>query len=164
MSNLDTIAGDSLIDLMKRFILTKDETKADVPEIKSDSDKIWKEAYDVMDDIVLTDEIISKIKKDAFDLTRKLMGSNLKAVILYGSCARGDYTKDSDVDIVLLTGCDRMEVKQYDDGLDSIATQLAMKYFAVVNFVCLPQDEFLEKKAWYGYFQNIDREGELVYG
>ena len=37
MSNLDTIAGDSLIDLMKRFILTKDETKADVPEIKSDS-------------------------------------------------------------------------------------------------------------------------------
>ena len=64
MSNLDTIAGDSLIDLMKRFILTKDETKADVPEIKSDSDEIWKEAYDAMDDIVLTDEIISKIKKE----------------------------------------------------------------------------------------------------
>lgn len=117
-----------------------------------------------MDEIILTNEIISKIKKEAFDLICRLMGSDLKAVILYGSCARGDYTNDSDIDIVLLTGCDRMEVKQYDDGLDSIATQLAMKYFAVVNFVCLPQDEFLEKKEWYGYFQNIEREGEVLYG
>lgn len=63
MSNLDTIAGGSLIDLMKSFILTKDETKANVPEIKNGSDKIWKEAYDAMEDIVLTDEIISEIKK-----------------------------------------------------------------------------------------------------
>lgn len=117
-----------------------------------------------MENIILTNEIISEIKIDVFDLTRKLMGSDLKAVILYGSCARGDYTKDSDVDIVLLTECDRMEVKKYDDGLDSIATKLAMKYFAVVNFVCLPQDEFLKKKAWYGYFQNIEREGEVIYG
>lgn len=117
-----------------------------------------------MDDIILTNEIISKIKKDVFVLTRKLMGSDLKTVILYGSCARGDYTEDSDVDIVLLTECSRMEVKKYDDGLDAIATQLAMKYFAVVNFVCLPQDEFLEKKEWYGYFQNIEREGEVLYG
>lgn len=117
-----------------------------------------------MEDIILTNEIISKIKKDVFDLTRKLMGRDLKAVILYGSCARGDYTENSDVDIVLLTGCDRMEVKQYDDGLDLIATELAMKYFAVVNFVCIPQDEFLKKKAWYGYFQSIEREGEVLYG
>ncbi len=97
-------------------------------------------------------------------LARSLMGSDLKAVVLYGSCARGDYTKDSDVDIALLTGCNRLETKKYDNDLDSIATQLAMKYFAAVNFVCLPQDEFLEKKAWYGYFQNIDREGEVLYG
>lgn len=97
-----------------------------------------------------------------FDLTCKLMDGDLKAVILYGSCARGDYTENSDVDIVLLTVCDRMEVKKYDDGLDSIVTKLAMKYFAVVNFVCFPQDEFLKKKSWYGYFQNLEREGERV--
>lgn len=117
-----------------------------------------------MDEIVLTNDIILKIKKEAFSLVHGLMGSDLKAVILYGSCARGDYTKESDVDIALITRCDRIEVKKYDDGLDSIATQLAMKYFAVVNFVCLPQDEFWEKKAWYAYFQNIEREGEVLYG
>ena len=33
---------------------------------------------------------------------KKIYGNHLKQVILYGSYARGDYTKDSDVDIMLL--------------------------------------------------------------
>lgn len=35
------------------------------------------------------------------------------------------------------------------------------KIFAIVNFVLLPYDEFEEKKSWYGYFKNIDREGRV---
>ncbi len=38
---------------------------------------------------------------------------DLSDVILYGSCARGDYHEDSDVDIVLLTKCDRIAVERY---------------------------------------------------
>ena len=57
-----------------------------------------------------------------------------------------------------------MEAKKYSEGLANIATALAMKYFAVVNFVCLPADEFAEKKSWYAYFRNIDLEGEVLYG
>ena len=64
-----------------------------------------------MDKIRLTNEIISKIKKEAFELTHRLMGGDLKAVILYGSCARGDFAEDSDVDIALLTRCNRKEGK-----------------------------------------------------
>ena len=33
---------------------------------------------------------------------QKIYGAHLKSVILYGSYARGDYTSDSDVDIMLL--------------------------------------------------------------
>ena len=117
-----------------------------------------------MDKIRLTNEIISKIKKEAFELTHRLMGGDLKAVILYGSCARGDYHEDSDIDIALITKCGRMEAKKYDEGLDEIASQLAMKYFAVVNFVCLPYDEFMEKRKWYLYFRNITEDGEVLYG
>ena len=117
-----------------------------------------------LDNLTLTNEIISNIKKDALRSVSKLMGNDLMKMILYGSCARGDYTEDSDVDIALITKCDRLTVKKYDDGLDVIATQLAMNYFAIVNFVCLPQDEFLAKKAWYDYFKNIERDGEVLYG
>ena len=57
-----------------------------------------------------------------------------------------------------------MEAKKYDDALAEISAKLAMKYFVVVNFASLPYDEFLEKKTWYGYFKNIDVEGEVLYG
>lgn len=99
-----------------------------------------------MNKLTLTNEIILKVEKEAIDSVSKLMDADLAEVILYGSCARGDYHEDSDIDIALITRCERMEAKKYDDGLDEIAVQLAMKYFAVVNFVCLPYDEFLEKR------------------
>ena len=37
---------------------------------------------------------------------RKIYGHHLKQVILYGSYARGDYTKDFDVDLMLLVDLD----------------------------------------------------------
>lgn len=109
-------------------------------------------------------EMIDKVKTESVPKLRSIFGSNLKQIILYGSCARGDYNEDSDIDIAILTGCDRLEAKKYDDKLDDAATEFAMKYFAIVNFVCLPQKEFEEKKGWYLYFKNIDKEGERLYG
>ncbi len=114
--------------------------------------------------LVLNDRIIEKVKKETVNLVFKLMKDEVVEIILYGSCARGDYTEDSDIDIALITKCNRLEVKKYEDELANIATVLAMKYFAIVNFVCLPYDEFAEKKTWYAYFQNIDLEGEVLYG
>lgn len=117
-----------------------------------------------MFELLMNDEIINKVKQEVIDSVRVLMGADLVEVILYGSCARGDYTEDSDIDIALLTRCDRMEVKKYDAGLAEVATELAMKYFAVVNFVCLPYQEFAEKRTWYAYFHNIETEGVVLYG
>ncbi len=115
-------------------------------------------------DLALNNDIIEKIKLEATEMVKELMGSDLVEVILYGSCARGDYTEDSDVDIALIIKCNRLESKKYDDNLAGIATDLAMKYFAVVNFVSLPYDEFVEKRTWYAYFKNIEAEGEVLYG
>lgn len=117
-----------------------------------------------MENLILTEEIISKVKKEAVDSAHSLLGTDLVEAVLYGSCARGDYTADSDVDIALVTKCGRMESKKYEDGLDAIATELAMKYFTIINFVCLPYKEFMEKKSWYGFFRNIEKEGEVLYG
>ncbi len=78
--------------------------------------------------------------------------------------ARGDDTDDLDIDIALLVKCDRLEAKKFDDALAEIGTKLAMKYFAVVNFVSLPYGEFAEKRTWYSHFKNIDMEGEALYG
>ena len=116
-----------------------------------------------MNELVLNEEIISKIKAEVPTLVKSLMKDDLLEVVLYGSCARGDYTEDSDIDIALITKNDRLEAKKYSSDLASIATELAMRYFAIVNFVCLPYKEFVEKKDWYAYFKNIENEGEVLY-
>lgn len=117
-----------------------------------------------MIDLALSNHTIDKVKKEVSNRVYQMMQDDLETVILYGSCARGDFCEDSDIDIALLTKCNRLEAKKYSDGLAKIATELATKYFVVVNFACLPADEFAEKKSWYAFFQNIDREGELLYG
>ena len=91
------------------------------------------------------------------------MGKDCKKIILYGSCTRGDYNENSDVDIAILTACDRVESRKYDDILTDIATDIGIETFAVVNFSCFPLKEFEEKKSWYPYFMNIEKDGVMLY-
>ena len=42
----------------------------------------------------------------------EIYGSELKAVILYGSYARGDYTESSDIDIMILVDSTEDTIKQ----------------------------------------------------
>lgn len=114
-------------------------------------------------DLALNEEVIYSVKREVVRLVHDLMRTDLVEVILYGSCSRGDYTEDSDIDIALLTKCNRLEAKEYSSALAGIATELAMKYFAIVNFVCIPYDEYIEKNDWYGYFRNIKEEGEVLF-
>ena len=117
-----------------------------------------------MDNINLTENIIDIIISQISGEAASIMGNDLVSAVVYGSCARGDFGPDSDVDIALLTRCGRKESKKYNPALSMLAADIAIKYFQVVNFVCLPYDEFLEKKSWYPYFANIDREGKVIYG
>ncbi len=117
-----------------------------------------------MVDLSLQADIIQKVKKEVVILIHGQMQTDLSKIILYGSCARGDYTENSDIDIALLTNCGRKESKKYNMVLAEIATELAMKYYVVINFVCIPCIEFIQKKSWYPYFKNIEQDGEVLYG
>ena len=115
-------------------------------------------------DLRLNQNIIEKVKSDSVLLIRNAMDTDIRKIILYGSCSRGDFSDDSDIDIALVVACDRIELNKYNDLLAEIATKLAADYLAIVNFVCLPEKEFEERRRWYPYYKNIDREGELLYG
>lgn len=119
---------------------------------------------ETLKNIKLNSDIVEKIKSEVPDMVREFMEKDLVKMILYGSCARGDFEEYSDVDIALLIKGSRTDSWKYNDRIDEVATELALKYFAIVNFVLLPYNEFEEKKSWYGYFKNIDKEGIKLYG
>ena len=43
-------------------------------------------------------EVLDKFAEEA----KKIYGTKLESLILYGSCARGDFENDSDIDILIL--------------------------------------------------------------
>ena len=47
---------------------------------------------------------------------------------MYGSYARGDYTKDSDVDLMLLVDLDEMELEKYSDELSELGFDYNVEY------------------------------------
>ena len=94
----------------------------------------------------------------------QLLQEHVKKIIMYGSCARGDFNDDSDIDIAILTDLGRAESKKYDSELMDTVTDIAMETNAIVEYICIPYQEYEEKKEWYGYFKNIEKEGSLIYG
>jgi predicted nucleotidyltransferase len=107
---------------------------------------------------------IKKTNQYLINKMPSILLGDLDKIVLYGSCARGDFSDDSDIDIALFTKCDRLTSKKYDDELMDIVTDVAMDIGTVVEYVCIPTDEYNQKKEWYGYFQNIEREGIVLYG
>ena len=108
-------------------------------------------------------KVLNIVTQAAVKDISEALHDDCRQIILFGSCARGDYSEESDVDIAILTECDRENVKKYSSRIDSIAAQIGVDTMAVVNFVCLPYKEFNEKKTWYPFFMNIEKDGVVLY-
>lgn len=121
-------------------------------------------AEDECMDFKMNSKVIRSAEEKLLYMLPGIMDKDLSSIILFGSCARGDYTNDSDIDIALLMNCSREESKKYNNALAQVAAEVAVDDFAVVNFCCIPREEFYEKAGWYAFFQNIQREGKVLYG
>ena len=53
-----------------------------------------------------------------------LLGSDLYAIILYGSYARGDYNNNSDVDIMILVDLSETEIKKIENDVYDVAFEI----------------------------------------
>ncbi len=72
---------------------------------------------EALNNIKLSNDVIEKIKSEVPDMVREFMEKDPVKMILYGSCARGDFKEYSDVDIALLTKGDRTDSWKYKEGI-----------------------------------------------
>ena len=73
---------------------------------------------------------------------RRILGKNLKQVILYGSYARGDYTEDSDIDIMVLTTLTDKEIEQIETEIYDLAFDYLMDYGVDISVVIKNEEQF----------------------
>ena len=88
------------------------------------------------------------------------LGSNLKAVILYGSCDRGDYEVGSDIDVFIIL---QDASKEAIDMIDKLSIRLDWDYDTLI--ACTIRSADIYNKYYYEtLYQNIRREGKVYYG
>ena len=94
--------------------------------------------------------------------TKSIMGDSLKQMILYGSYARGDYEKDSDIDIVAIVHGNRLELQNKLKEIWDISADLEVEYGTIVSPTVIPYEEFEKYKNDLPYYRNIQKEGVKV--
>lgn len=93
----------------------------------------------------------------------QVYGSQLKSVILYGSVARGAETKDSDIDIMVLVDGNASELRNYDESLGDVSTDISLKYLKVLSIIDISYQEYQEWKQISLFYKNVSDEGVVLY-
>lgn len=89
-------------------------------------------------------------------------GANVVKIILYGSYARGDYQKESDIDIVAIVQGDREKLQQGLKSVWDISSDLELEYGAIISPTVIPFAEYEQYKNDLPYYRNIENEGVEV--
>lgn len=66
---------------------------------------------------------------------RKILGEDLRKVIVYGSYARGDYNEDSDVDVMVLTSLAESEIKPIEYKSYDVAFDFLMEHGVDISVI-----------------------------
>lgn len=93
---------------------------------------------------------------------RALFGKDLSKVVVYGSYARGDYTQNSDIDIMILVKTPEDIIRQYTDSVSDCAFEYLMKYGIDISPVVKNEKHF---ECWVDnlpYYRNVRDEGVVV--
>lgn len=111
----------------------------------------------------IKDEHTKKMLSELAELLHQAYGKRLKAVILYGSVARGTHTNDSDVDIMVLVDGDNVELREYDEMLSDISTDISLKYLKVLSIIDISYQEYQKWKQTLPLYKNVSKEGVVLY-
>ena len=96
------------------------------------------------------------------EYTKKLheiYGCYLKAVILYGSYARGDFSEDSDIDIMILLDLSDVDIKKYRHQLSEFTYDFNMEYDIDIKPIAKSLEHYQKWLEAYPFYSNVHREG-----
>ena len=97
------------------------------------------------------------------DKVNSIYAEKLIKVILYGSYARGDYTPESDIDIMILVDGDHDEVRVENDALASMTYDFDMEHDVYVEYSARSKRYFDYWHKAHPFYQNVNREGIVLY-
>ena len=102
----------------------------------------------------LIDQYVEEIKR--------IYGSHVKQIILYGSYARGDFRPDSDVDIMILTDLSFEEIEEYRDRISDIAYDIELDTGIILSPVIKNIEKYNSRISFVPFYKNVEKEGVVL--
>ncbi len=94
----------------------------------------------------------------------KALGNRVKKIILYGSYARGDFNKSSDVDIMILTDLTDEEIVKYRSIICGLAYDI--EYDNNFDITLSPLVKNIDKFNYWlealPFYMNVQKEGVVL--
>ena len=107
----------------------------------------------------VTAEIIERYVREV----SRIYGSHLRKIILYGSYARGDFRKDSDIDIMILVDLDDSEIKAAGRRLSDVTFDINFDFDVLIMPIVQNAAFFEHWVGAYPFFNQINNEGIELY-
>ena len=107
--------------------------------------------------------IMQNLIEQYIEAVKKIYGSHVRQIILYGSYARGDYHSDSDVDIMILVDMSDLELKAYGQQLSYMTYDFNLDYNLDIKPIAKSEAHFKKWLINYPFYSNIHNEGIVLY-
>lgn len=94
----------------------------------------------------------------------EILGKRAKKIILYGSYARGDYNKNSDIDIMILTDLNDEELQEFQDKIWDFAYDIEFdnKFDVTLSPLIKNINKFNYWLNALPFYMNIQNEGVVL--
>lgn len=105
---------------------------------------------------------LENILSDVAATAKSVFGNNLQSVILYGSYARGDYSEDSDIDIMIIADVNREDLFKYKKPIIQVTSRLGLENDVVVTATLKDKKTFEQYKNALPFYQSVLKEGVRI--
>ena len=105
---------------------------------------------------------ITKSIKELLILVDQVFGEKAKRVILYGSYARGDFNRSSDIDVMILTDLNEDELIEYRDKLWDLAYDIELENNVILSPLVKNIDKFNYWLNALPFYMNVEKEGVIL--
>lgn len=110
---------------------------------------------------------IKNILKEYAKGLSKIIGNNLKQIILYGSYAREEQEENgevSDIDILILVDLNDDEIKILEKKIIEYSYGMDLKYNVLFSPIIENEIRYKDIINYMRFYKNIEREGVLLNG
>jgi len=101
----------------------------------------------------ILDQLVNRIR-DVFE-------NDIERIVLYGSAARGEEQKDSDIDVAIILYSELDDAAE--DRLSDIIVDLNLEHDCVLSVVDIPYDRFRKWQEIVPFYRNITNEGIILW-